>query len=153
MSHTHIYTHTRPFNGLLSKITRVGRYQKKHSPTHTHEKEEKKFAQSSSPLWCCEPARVVKTQLSQRHSGLCTNSVRTACPAQAWVERPPTAWRLPRSRRRKTHVCIQRLVGIRQSPRQTEDLFLHSSLYSHWFLFSKSSRFPLPLHFFGWETI
>jgi len=28
--------HTHPFNGLLSGTTRVGRYQKKHSPTHTH---------------------------------------------------------------------------------------------------------------------
>jgi len=27
---------TQPFNGLLSGTTRVGRYQKKHSPTHTH---------------------------------------------------------------------------------------------------------------------
>ena len=26
----------RPFNGLWSWTTRVGRYQKKHSPTHTH---------------------------------------------------------------------------------------------------------------------
>ena len=30
------HTHTQPFNGLLSGTTRVGRYQKKHSPTHTH---------------------------------------------------------------------------------------------------------------------
>jgi len=29
-------THTQPFNGPLSGTTRVGRYQKKHSPTHTH---------------------------------------------------------------------------------------------------------------------
>ena len=28
------HTHTQPFNGLLSWTTRVGRYQKKHSPTH-----------------------------------------------------------------------------------------------------------------------
>jgi len=27
---------TQPFNGLWSGTTRVGRYQKKHSPTHTH---------------------------------------------------------------------------------------------------------------------
>jgi len=27
----------------------------------------------------------------ERHSGLCTNSVRTACPAQAWVVRRLTA--------------------------------------------------------------
>jgi len=31
----HTHTHTQPFNGLLSGTTRVGRYQKKHSPTHT----------------------------------------------------------------------------------------------------------------------
>jgi len=31
-----LHTHTQPFNGLLSGTTRVGRYQKKHSPTHTH---------------------------------------------------------------------------------------------------------------------
>jgi len=30
------HTHTQPFNGLLSGTTRVRRYQKKHSPTHTH---------------------------------------------------------------------------------------------------------------------
>ena len=92
---------------------------------------------------------------TERHSGLCTNSVRTACPAQAWVVRRLTAWRLPRSRRRKTHVglCIQRLVGILQRQRQTEDLCFHSSLYSHWFLFSRSSRLLRLLHFFGWETI
>jgi len=35
-THTHTHTHTQPFNGLLSGTTRVGRYQKKHSPTHTH---------------------------------------------------------------------------------------------------------------------
>ena len=30
------HTHTQLFNGLLSVTTRAGRYQKKHSPTHTH---------------------------------------------------------------------------------------------------------------------
>ena len=30
------HTHTQPFNGRWSGTTRVGRYQKKHSPTHTH---------------------------------------------------------------------------------------------------------------------
>jgi len=30
------HTHTQPFNGILSGTTRVGRYQKKRSPTHTH---------------------------------------------------------------------------------------------------------------------
>ena len=29
-------THTQPFNGLWSRTTRVGRYQKKYPPTHTH---------------------------------------------------------------------------------------------------------------------
>jgi len=30
------HTHTQPFNGLWSGTTRVGQYQKKHSPIHTH---------------------------------------------------------------------------------------------------------------------
>jgi len=30
------HTHTQPFHGRLSGSTQVGRYQKKHSPTHTH---------------------------------------------------------------------------------------------------------------------
>ena len=30
------HAHTQPFNGLWSGTTRVGRYQNKHSPTHTH---------------------------------------------------------------------------------------------------------------------
>ena len=33
---TKTHTHTQPFNGLWSATTRVGLYQKKHSPTHTH---------------------------------------------------------------------------------------------------------------------
>ena len=33
-THTHTHTHTQPFNGLWSGTTRIGRYQKKHSPTH-----------------------------------------------------------------------------------------------------------------------
>jgi len=32
----HTHTRTQPFNGLLSRPTRVYWYQKKHSPTHTH---------------------------------------------------------------------------------------------------------------------
>ena len=32
----YLFTHTQPFNGPLSGTTRVGQYQKKHSPTHTH---------------------------------------------------------------------------------------------------------------------
>ena len=36
-THTHTHTHTQPFNGRWSGTTRVGgRYQKKHSSTHTH---------------------------------------------------------------------------------------------------------------------
>ena len=35
-SKVHTHTHTEPFNGLWSGTTRVGWYQKKHSPTHTH---------------------------------------------------------------------------------------------------------------------
>ena len=31
-----IHTHTQPFNSRCSGTTRVGRYQKKRSPTHTH---------------------------------------------------------------------------------------------------------------------
>jgi len=34
--HTHTRTQTQLFNGPWSVTTRVGRYQKKHSPTHTH---------------------------------------------------------------------------------------------------------------------
>ena len=37
---------------------------------------------------------------TERHSGLCSNSVCTACPVQAWVVRPLTAY-LPRNRCRK----------------------------------------------------
>jgi len=33
---THTQQQQQPFNGRLSGTTRVGRYQKKHSPTHTH---------------------------------------------------------------------------------------------------------------------
>jgi len=36
MTSSHTHTHTQPFNGQWSGTTRVGRYQKKHSPTHTH---------------------------------------------------------------------------------------------------------------------
>jgi len=34
-THTHTHTHTQPFYGPLSRTTQVGRYQKRHSPTHT----------------------------------------------------------------------------------------------------------------------
>ena len=35
-SHSHRYKQQQPFNGRLSGTTRVGRYQKKRSPAHTH---------------------------------------------------------------------------------------------------------------------
>jgi len=35
-THTHRHTTAQPFNGRWSRTTRIGRYQKKHSPTHTH---------------------------------------------------------------------------------------------------------------------
>jgi len=35
-AHTHTNTYTQPFNDPLSRTTQVGRYQKKHSPIHTH---------------------------------------------------------------------------------------------------------------------
>ena len=38
-----VNTHTQPFNGLLSGTTRVGRYQKKHSPTLTHPDDQTSF--------------------------------------------------------------------------------------------------------------
>jgi len=37
------HTHTQPFNGLKSGTIRVGRFQKKHSPTHTHPDHQKSF--------------------------------------------------------------------------------------------------------------
>ena len=35
-THSDIHTHAQPFNSLWSGTTRMGQYQKKHSPTHTH---------------------------------------------------------------------------------------------------------------------
>ena len=35
-THVHTHTHTQPFNDPFSGTTRASRYQKKHSPTHTH---------------------------------------------------------------------------------------------------------------------
>ena len=35
-THARTHTHTQPFNGLRPRTTRVGRYQKKHSPIHAH---------------------------------------------------------------------------------------------------------------------
>jgi len=37
LTKVHTHTHTQPFNSLWSGTSRVGRYQKKHSPTHTHD--------------------------------------------------------------------------------------------------------------------
>jgi len=39
----HTHAHRQPFNGLWSRTTRVGRYQKEHSPTHTHPDHRKSF--------------------------------------------------------------------------------------------------------------
>ena len=39
----HTHTHTRPFNGLWSGTTRVGRYQKELSPTHTYPNQRASF--------------------------------------------------------------------------------------------------------------
>jgi len=47
---TDMTIHTQPFNGSLSGTTRVSRYQKKHSLTHTHEEEEERFTQTTSLL-------------------------------------------------------------------------------------------------------
>ena len=44
----HTHTHTQPFNGPLSGTTRVGQYQKKHSPTHTHPDHQTSKASTSS---------------------------------------------------------------------------------------------------------
>jgi len=39
-THARTHPHTQLFNGPLSKTTQVSLYQKKHSPTNTHEEEE-----------------------------------------------------------------------------------------------------------------
>ena len=52
-------THTQLFNGQLSGTIQVSRYQKKHSPTHTHEEEEG-FAQiTRSIVWELIPFTVL----------------------------------------------------------------------------------------------
>ena len=43
-----VNTHTQPFNGSLSRTTRVNRYRKKPLPTHTHEEEG--FAQTTRSI-------------------------------------------------------------------------------------------------------
>ena len=45
------HTRTQPFNGLWSGTTRVGRYQKKHSPTHTHPDHQTSFINFLHLLW------------------------------------------------------------------------------------------------------
>jgi len=62
------HTHTQPFNGLWSGTTRVGRYQKKHSPTHTHPDHQTSFinflhllrsiASSLFSLYLCKPGHL-----------------------------------------------------------------------------------------------
>ena len=58
---THMHTHAELFNGLWSGTTWVGRYQKKHSPTHTHPDHQTSFIiflhlqrsmASSLFIWC-----------------------------------------------------------------------------------------------------
>jgi len=44
-------THTQPFNGLWPGTTRVGQYQKKHSPTHTHPGHRTSFINFLHLLW------------------------------------------------------------------------------------------------------
>jgi len=41
-----LHTDAQLFNGPQSRTTRVSRYQKKHSPTHTRKKEEEGFTQT-----------------------------------------------------------------------------------------------------------
>ena len=45
------HTHAQPFNGPLSGTTRVGRCQKKHSPTHTHPDDRTSFISFLDLLW------------------------------------------------------------------------------------------------------
>jgi len=45
------HTHAQLFNGLWSGTTRVGRYQKKHSPTHTHPDHRTSFINFLHLLW------------------------------------------------------------------------------------------------------
>ena len=48
--HYTLHTHTQ-FNGPLSTTTRVGRYRKKHSPTHTHPDHQTSFINFPHLLW------------------------------------------------------------------------------------------------------
>jgi len=48
--------------------------------------------------------------------------------------------------------CIHPTPGG-DAPTPTTDRKSLRLLYSHWFLLSRSSRLPRPLHFFGWEII
>jgi len=49
--HTHTHTHTQPFDGRWSGTTWVGRYQKKHSPTHNHPDHQTYFINFLHLLW------------------------------------------------------------------------------------------------------
>jgi len=69
----HTHTHTQQFNGLLCGTTRVGRYQKKHSPTHTHPDDRTSFiiflhlqrskASSLFSLWAWQSSRTTSRQV------------------------------------------------------------------------------------------
>ena len=48
---SYFHTHTQLLNGFLSGTTRVGRYQKKHSPTHTHPDHQTSFINFLHLLW------------------------------------------------------------------------------------------------------
>ena len=48
-------SHTQRFNGLVSGTTRVGRYQKTHSLTHTHPDHRTSFVNFLHLLWSIEP--------------------------------------------------------------------------------------------------
>jgi len=45
------YGSTQPFNSPLSRTPQVDRYQKKHSPTHTHPDHQTSFVNFLHPLW------------------------------------------------------------------------------------------------------
>ena len=73
----HSHTHTQPFNGLLSGTTRVGRYQKKHSPTHTHPDHRTSFIiflhlqrSTTSSLFSLRACQSSRTTSLQVHFGL-----------------------------------------------------------------------------------
>jgi len=104
----HVYIHTQPFNGPWSGTTRVGRYQKKHSPTHTHPDHRTSFINFLHLLWSIASSLFslrawqssLKTSLQVlfglplglRHSTTysmhfftqSSSSFRSTCPYQGW---------------------------------------------------------------------